>query len=799
MGFEIKKNQNLIRINAIEDNIIQITYTKREGFDDYSPIGIIAKENGNLNVQDKKEYILADAGRINVKINPENLKMQWNSISGKLFDVPAAKLANTPVIKYSTEGETPIIKRVKTVDGERNFVENLRPVEDHMAYKCKLYFDWADDEQIHGLGQGEEGIFNLRGHVQYLYQHNMRIPIPFFISDKGYGVLIDCGCLMTFNDDRDESYIFLKCVEQLDFYVITGESFDEIIAGLRKITGKASLLPKWAYGYVQSKEKYSTAAELVSIAEKYRELDIPIDCVVQDWKTWSGDSWGCKVLDQERYPDSFNLKEKLNKLNVHSMVSVWPNMNSGTPDYEELMSEGKMLDDLATYDAFDENARKIYWRQAKRGLFDKGFESWWCDSTEPFSGPDWGGDMMREPWERFELVGKEHEKFLGQERANLYALNHAKGIYENQRADYGDRRVLNLTRSGYAGIQKYGTVLWSGDVSARWDVLKKQVSEALNMAASGVPYWTFDAGGFFVVHENWQLRGCECNTDSTKKWFWRGDFERGIEDLGFRELYVRWLEMALFLPMFRSHGTDAPREIWNFGEKGDIFYDALAATIKMRYRLMPYIYSLAGRVNINDGLMYEPLFFQFNNDEMARKNDDEFMLGKEFLVCPITEPMYYDKNSKEVDMPKKWKCYLPKGCGWADFYTSKEYKGGQIVEVDVTLSHIPVFVKQGSIIPMEEKMDYATQKLDTSMNIKIIPGADGKFDFYEDEGEGYDYEKGYYNLITMEWNDSRREFTIGAASHEFAGGIVGRECKIIVGDQIETFKYEGNELKIRFD
>lgn len=785
MGIEIKKNANYIRLEGIKDNIIRVTYTKNERFDLKSPIGIDAVESVEMQVSENDGVYEANVGRLQVKVNPENLNMQWNSKGGRLFDVPAARLARTPVIKYTTGGEEPIIKRVKTVDGERNFVENLRPVTDHEAFRCKLFFKWDNDEAIHGLGQGEEGIFNLRGKVQYLYQHNMRIPIPFFISDKGYGVLIDAGCLMTFNDDKRGSYIFLKCVEQLDFYVIYGDTFDEIIAGFRCLTGKAAMLPKWAFGYVQSKEKYSSAEELVSVAKRYRDLNIPIDCVVQDWKTWVGDSWGSKVLDQSRYPDEYNFAKKLNDLHVHSMVSVWPNMNSGTPDYNQLMSAGKMLDDLATYDAFDEEARKIYWNQAKEGLFDKGFESWWCDSTEPFSGPDWNGEELREPWERFELVGNEHEKFLGQQRANLYATAHAKGMFENQRAVTEERRVLNLTRSGYAGIQKYGTMLWSGDISARWDVLRSQIVEALNMASSGMPYWTFDIGGFFVVHENWQARGCDCNTDSSPKWFWHGDYDTGLADEGYKELYVRWLQMGLYLPMFRSHGTDVPREIWNFGKAGERFYDAIAYTIKNRYKLIPYIYSLAGLVSARDRQMIEPLYFQYRGDEFARNCDSQFMLGKELMICPITEP--------NVD---SWRCYLPAGDEWYEICSGKKYAGGQTVEVATNLNAIPVFAKAGSIIPMEIGLDYTTEIVDTPLEINVYAGADGNFSYYEDSGDGYDYENGVFNIIEMNWNNTKKEFTIGGATHTFDGGIVGRTCKLIVDNAQKEFVYEGKELKI---
>lgn len=787
MENEIRKKDNLISLTAVADNIIRVVYTKRDKVLDISSLGIQHDCRKSMDVSKQGDCYSADAGRLKVNVNPDNLNMQWNSKNGKLFDIPAAKLAWTPVIKYTTGNEAPIIKRVKTVDGERNFVENLKPVEDHEAFRCKLFFDWAADEGIHGFGQAEEGIFNLRGKVQYLYQHNMRIPIPFFISDKGYGVLIDCGCLMTFNDDERGSYIFLKCVEQLDFYVIYGDTFDEIIAGFRTLTGKATMLPKWAFGYVQSKERYCSAKELVQVAEKYRQLNIPIDCVVQDWKTWEGDAWGCKVLDQSRYPDSYNFAEKLNALNVHSMVSVWPNMNSGTPDYEELMAEGKMLDDLATYDAFDEQARRIYWRQARDGLYNKGFEAWWCDSTEPFSGPDWNGEELREPWERFELVGKEHEKFLGQERANLYAVFHAKGIYENQRADFSDKRVLNLTRSGYAGIQKYGTMLWSGDISARWDVLRKQIVEALNMASSGMPYWTFDIGGFFVVRDNWQARGCDCNTDSSPKWFWRGDYENGVNDDDYKELYVRWLQLGVFLPMFRSHGTDTPREIWNFGEPGGKYYEAIAYTIKLRYRLMPYIYSLAGLVNAWDRQMLEPLYFQFNADEVARNCDSQFMLGKELLICPVTK--------QGVDT---WKCYLPTGADWYDFKTKERYVGGQWINKKIDLDSIPVFVKAGSILPMEAALDYASQKVTTPLELEIFQGSDGSFIFYEDEGEGYDYEKGIANLIEMQWIDSKKELKIAASKYEFGGGITGRKCVAVLENARVEFIYDGKETVVKF-
>jgi len=632
-----------------------------------------------------------------------------------------------------------------------------------------------------------------------MYQHNMRIPIPFFLSERGYGVLIDCGCTFTVDDTGDDMVIDLECVDQLDFYVISGENFDDVIKNVRALTGKTAMLPKWAFGYVQSKEKYSSFKELCDVAKEYRDRDIPIDCVVQDWKTWVGDNWGTKQLDETRYPSDFGFKEKMKKLNVHSMVSVWPNMNMGTPDNEEMLSKGFLLNDLSTYNAFDEAARETYFRQAREGLYDKGFDSWWCDSTEPFPGPDWGGEKMRSPQERYNLVAGEHAKYLGEDKANLYSVYHARGMYENQRKYNPKNRVLNLTRSGYLGIQKYGTMLWSGDISAQWEVLRKQIVEGLNMACSAMPFWTLDIGGFFVVKDNYKARGCECNTDPTPKWFWHGDYENGVADRGYKELYTRWIQMGCFLPMFRSHGTDTPREIWNFGEAGDEFYDSIAKHIRLRYRLMPYIYSLVGNVVHENGLMIKPLLFVFPSDKNAGRIEDQYMFGDELMICPVTNPMYYDRGDIELkEVVKKRKCYLPKCAGWFELETGKYYKGGQWIDADAPLSQIPVFVKAGSIIPMEEKLSFADEKVETPLGINIYPGDDCTFKYYEDAGDGYEYENGDFNYIDFVWSEKKQELNIASCCKQFDNGIVGRKLLICCGERQQEIVYEGKEVKVGF-
>ncbi|MBQ7564674.1 MAG: DUF5110 domain-containing protein [Lachnospiraceae bacterium] len=740
---------------------------------------------------------------ITADIDLKDFSVKW-SINGESMLCEGPKdFKNTDVMVYTTGDETPVIERVKTVDGERNFIKNLKEVKDHTALCGKFGFRFDEGEEIHGLGQGEGGIYDYRGHRQYLYQHNMRIPMPMLVSSKGYGLLFDCTSLMIFNDVADTgaeacesgSYLYLDAVDQLEYYFIYGPSMDEIIAGFRYLTGDAALLPKWSFGYIQSKEQYYSAKELVEVARRYRDLGVPIDCVVQDWNSWEKDKWGNKLLDPERFGDMEERSQELHRLNVHSMVSVWPNMNSNTENYAEFEQAGMLLNDLATYNAFDQKARKIYWRQAKEGLFDRGFDSFWCDSTEPFSGPDWGGEKKRPEKERYELVGGEHKKYLPRELANAYALAHARGIFENQRETTKEKRVLNLTRSGYASGQKYSAMLWSGDTFASWETLKRQITEGLNMGLSGYPYWTLDIGGFFTVGKKWQNRGCGCNNDPTPKWFWQGKYDDGVKDNGYKELYVRWLQMGCFLPMFRSHGTDTPREIWNFGKEGEPVYDAIAKTIRLRYRLMPYIYSLAGAVRLSRATMLRSLLFDFPKDKRAAAEHQEFLFGKELLICPVTEPMYYEAENRKLSRKKEWTCYLPKGVDWYDFRTGKFYPGGQEITVPADISSIPVFVRAGSILPTKEGLSYAAEENGEPLSLTVYPGADGEMSLYEDDGETYGYETGEYSVIPLTWEDEKGRLTIGKREGGFSGMEKTKTIEITFFGKPEktTILYTGSE------
>ena len=627
--------------------------------------------------------------------------MQGQRIDRCPIDVKDVTFIPREIYKSRPDGD-PIVKVIQTVDGQRTFIENLKTEYDRRGWRVTLTIAFEPEEHIYGLGQDEDGVLDKRGHIEYLYQHNMKTPMPMFVSSKGYAVLFNCACLMVFDDTADLCRITLECVDQLDFYVIRG-TMDQIIAGYRRLTGTATKMPDWVLGYWQSKEKYTSQQELVDVAIRHRDLGIPLDVIVQDWKTWVGDLWGDKHLDRGRYPNLKSATDQLKDINVHSIVSVWPNMNAGGKDHQEFAQKGMLLNDFSTYDAFDPKARAVYWKQSEEELYSGGFDGWWCDSTEPFTSPDWCGEIKLPEEKRYALVGGEHEKYLDPSVANAYALVHAQGIFENQ----PEKPVINLTRSGWAGIQKYGVILWAGDASATWAELKREIAKGLNISLCGIPYWTVDAGAFFTGSTKCWRKWKEDPT-AAPVWFWAGDYDDGVADKGYQELYTRWLQFACFLPIFRSHGTDTPREVWNFQEP---FRSAILRTIRLRYRLMPYIREMFRKVHEEHFTIIRSLLFDFPEDPMAARIDDEFMFGTDLLICPVTQPQLYTAGSKPIhpENPGR-KCYLPAGADWYDFHTGAFHRGGQTVFVPTDLNTIPVFVRAGAAIPVTEGRMYAEQK-----------------------------------------------------------------------------------------
>ncbi len=768
-------------LQYVKNNVLRCTLTKNSDV-----------KNKSWLVQDSVFKQLHDAAEpSSVYTVFDDEQIVFKLLKKELLKMTAFSLDEIDVVKYSTLGEEPRIEVIKTVDGQRTQIGNLRAYTDRKAYTGKVTFAIPQDTGIFGLGQDEDGVYNKRGTKQYLYQHNMRTPMPFFITDKGYGVFFDCPSLMVFDDTGEDTNIYFDTVDQIDFYIITG-SMDTVISEFRYLTGKAELLPKWAFGYIQSRERYQTQFEMINVAKKYRDINVPLDCIVQDWKTWPGDLWGQKTVDKSRYPDIAQMNHALHEMNVHTMVSIWPNMAEGSADHAELAKAGYLLGDYSTYDAFNKKAREMYWRQAEKELFSGGFDSWWCDSTEPFTAPDWCGEVLLPEEKRYELVGAEHKKYIDPALANIYAVQHAKGIYENQRKKQPDKRVFNLTRSGYPGIQKYGVALWAGDTCAKWDELKQEIAKGLNLCMSGIPFWTVDIGAFFVGGSAcWRKWSGDENVRPV--WFWNGDYDDGSESPAYRELYTRWLQFGAFLPLFRSHGTDTRREIWYFGSPGDMFYDAIEKFIKLRYRLMPTIYSMAMRVALDDYTMMRSLMFDFPNDKTARDIDDEFMFGDALLVCPITQPMYYNLDGA-IETDKTRTCYLPQGADWYDFWTAEAYKGGQMLTVKAGIDTMPLFVKAGSILFMQKQTQHTAEDVPL-LEVWIYKGADVTTRYYNDDGISYRYKEGRYECFEFEWSDSLNTLTIRECSRHRADSMT---MKIHCDGVSKIISYNSGEMSVSF-
>jgi alpha-D-xyloside xylohydrolase len=529
------------------------------------------------------------------------------------------------------------------------------------------------------------------------------------------------------------------------------------------------MLPKWAFGYVQSKERYVSQADLIETVREYRARGLPLDCIVQDWKSWTGDLWGQKSLDPERYPDPRQLINDLHALHAKLMLSIWPTMQPGGANWSEMHSQGFLLGNQATYDAFNPAARACYWKQTNEGLFSYGVDAWWCDCTEPFEA-DWHGAIKPEPEERMRINAEEAKYYLDPEMINAYSLLHSEGIYEGQRAVTRSKRVVNLTRSAYAGQQRYSTITWSGDLAANWETLRRQIPAGLNFCVTGLPYWTLDIGAFFVRKK-------------PELWFWCGDYDQGVDDLGYRELYARWFQYGAFLPMFRAHGTDTPRELWHFGNPGEPVYDTLVKYLHLRYRLMPYIYSLAGQVTHQDYTMMRVLPFDFRHDPNAYDIDDEYMFGSAFLVCPVTRPMYFAANSIPLEGVEKTRpVYLPSSSDWYDFWTGKRYAGGQTISADAPLETMPLYVRSGSILPIGPKIQFTGDQPNTPIELRVYPGQDGDFTLYEDEGDNYNYEQGNFATIHMAWNDRSRQLTLDNRQGSYPEMQESKTFRVVIAD-----------------
>ncbi len=776
------------RLVALEDGILRVTHTLRDAFLPLESDVVVYKGKGNACVEETVEAWRFDAGKLSVRMDKKTGAMSFlNSQGETLLREPERRpriLEETPV--YRNVFDDAQVQEGKSVDGARAWAEPIRRVKERTAYACRQNFVFDESEALYGLGSHEEGIGNLRGHSRLLYQHNMKAVVPVLVSTKGWGILLDMGGLMAFHDDEQGSYLWADCADELDYYFFYGDgSYAALMEKYRLLTGETPMLPRYALGYIQSKERYVDAAEMLDVAGEYRKRNVPLDMLVLDWQSWPEGQWGWKTFDRERFPDPSAFIDALHKMKVRFMISIWPSMQGDkNEDRQEMLENGCMLGNRLIYNAFDAKARQLYWKQARDHLFIHGVDAWWCDCTEPFES-DWQGKIRPEPLVRAKGNTDEAKKYLDPAKINLYSLFHSKGIYEGQRSETEDKRVCNLTRSSYAGQHRYATITWSGDVSANWETLKRHVPEGLNFCATGESYWSTDIGAFFP-NGQWD------------PWFYEGDFDEGVADLGYRELYVRWAQYASVLPMMRSHGTGTPREIWQFGEKGTPFYDAIEKAIHWRYRLVPYLYSLMAEGNRNGMPMLRIPALVFPGDGELRNIQDQMMLGDGLLIKPVTRPMYYGTHSAPLEEESRQeRVWLPKGADWYEWHSGKRYPGGQWALVPAPLDVLPMFVRQGTVLPLGAVAPSTEAQKDEPLEILVCPGADGAFTLYDDAGDGYGYEKGQWARIQLKWDDENRKLMIGERVGTYPGMKKNMQLRVhCMGDEAKEIIYSGEEISV---
>ena len=681
------------------------------------------------------------------------------------------------------------------------------------VFRVSQTFSLDKEEAIYGLGTFQNGKMNRRGEQKRMEQSNLEDFQNVLQSIKGYGIYWENYSPTVFEDNARGMTFTSEVGQGIDYYFMYGGSADGVIAQMRHLTGDVPMFPLWTYGYWQSKERYKSARETEGIVDKYRELEVPLDGIIQDWQYWGSNYlWNAMDFLAEEFSSGAKMIENVHRKHAHFMISIWASFGPQTQQFRELNEKGLLLpietwpqsglshiwpprmdypSGVKVYDAFSPEARAIYWKHLKR-LFDVGTDAWWMDSTDPdFFNP--------------KESDYEHPVYGGTWRSlrNAFPLETVRGIYQSQRTDGDDsKRVFIMTRSAFAGQQHYGSNMWSGDVASSWDMLRKQVPAGLSFSLTGNPNFNTDIGGFFCGSYNTRGSGSAPSNPQ------------------FQELYVRWMQFALFCPVFRSHGADAPREIWNFGKKGEPVYDAIEKQIRLRYRLLPYLYSMAWQVTNNNDSYMRPLFSDFATDKHVWDITDEFMFGHNILAAPIVDPLYTEEKVIREDAMTGWDRknvgeenarygvpdwnasktvykYLPKGATWYDFWTDQSFKGGQTMPIQSSFDRVPMFVRAGSILPLGPEMQYVGEKSWKNLELRVYPGANGAFSLYEDEGDNYNYEKGVYTLIPMTWNDKTQTLTIGQRQGQYPGMLSQRTFTIVLPNgKVQTVDYNGQEISV---
>ena len=690
-------------------------------------------------------------------------------------------------------------------------ISMVRKTEDEFEVSQSFFLD--KDEAIYGLGTIQNGKMNRRGEKIRMEQSNLEDFQNVLQSIKGWGLYWENYSPTLFEDNAEGMSFTSEAGQGIDYYFMYGGSADGVIAQMRYLTGDVPMFPLWTYGFWQSKERYKTAAETESIVDQYRALQVPLDGIIQDWQYWGSNYlWNAMDFLSEDFATGPQLIKNVHAKHAHFMISIWASFGPQTQQFRELNEKGLLMpfetwpqsgishiwppvmkypSGVKVYDAFSPEARAIYWKYLKT-LYDYGCDAWWMDSTDPdFFNPresDYAHKVYGGTW---------------RSQRNAFPLETVRGIYQSQRKDDRGKRIFIMTRSSFAGQQHYGSNMWSGDVASSWDMLRKQVPAGLSFTLTGNPNFNTDIGGFFCGSYNTQ------GPASAPK------------NPQFQELYIRWMQYGLFCPVFRSHGADAPREIWQFGKKGEPVYDAIEQTIRLRYRLIPYLYSTAWQVTSNNESYLRPLFSDFATDRNVWDMTDEFMFGNSILAAPVLDPQYTqekviredamtgwdrkevrgkmdDGNSVDWSATKTVTKYLPKGALWYDFWTGKQYRGGQRLELSTSLNRVPMFVRAGSILPLGPEMQYTGEKPWDNLEIRLYPGADGTFTLYEDEGDTYNYERGIYSTIPFHWNDRSHTLTIGNRQGQYPGMLTNRKFTVVMPNGTsQTVNYNGKEVAVQ--
>jgi len=715
-GAAITLATGYLRLEVCNDSIVHVIFSLQRTLPRRPDFLIVNQDRPGakftLQTADSKSITLSTS-RLRVVINRENSSLVFQDAAGQ-------RLA-----QEDTRSLTPV-----EVNGEQTL---------HAERFVNM---WDTQEAFYGLGQHQAGVWNYRGEAVDLSQDNTNISVPLLLSSNGYGIFWNNGSRSRFNNRFVHAFYFSSEVaDAVDYYFLYGPDFDRIIAGYRLLTGTAPLFGKWAYGYWQCKNRYGSQEELLAIARKYRAMHMPIDNIVQDWFWWN--IMGEPVFNKN-YPDPKGMIDELHKDNVHLMISVWPFFRPGSPVYDDADHHGFFIDKTrspsfhpvgqALYDAFNPGARKYYWELMDDALFKIGIDAWWMDTTEPET----------EGRETSILVTNKIALGNGARYANEFPVATTTAVYDGQRSASDQKRVFILSRSGYAGVQRNAAALWSGDVDPNWETFRRQIPAGLNLSVSGVPYWTTDIGGFVSANP---------------------------DDPAYRELYVRWFEFGTFCPIFRAHGTRTTNqnEIWSYGPEAQRI---LVAYDRLRYRLMPYIYSVAWKVTSESYTMMRPLVMDFRTDVRAQNLGDEYLFGPAILVAPVTEPAAETKH-----------LYLPAlnapRAKWYDFWTGKVWDGGRSINVEAPLGTLPLFVRAGSIVPLGPDMEFVSQKPADPIELRIYRGADGDFTLYEDQGDTYNYEKGMHSTITFHWDETKQALTIGDRHGRFPGMLESRSFRLV--------------------